>query len=349
MVHKERFGTTKDGETASRFILENSKGMSVEISDFGALVLAIKVPDKNGIKRDVALGFASMEAYYNTAPGFGAYVGRNANRIEGAEVTIEGITYTLDMNSKTNNLHSGYNRSHCKFYQAKTGENQEGSFVELTRMSPDMEQGFPGNLDQKITYTLTEDGALLIDYEMQSDKTTVVNPTNHSYFNLNGHNSGSILEHELEIYTDKVLEINDKMIPTGKILQVEGTPMDFRIAKPIGRDIAADYPILQIAGGYDHNYVFPDDRVLKKVAEAYSKESGIVLETFTDLCGLQLYTANFLHEENGKENAVYEKREAFCLETQFYPNACRMPSAPSPILPAGKVFQSRTIYKFGNR
>lgn len=346
-MRKERFGMTKAGETASRYVLENKKGMSVEISDFGALILAIHVPDKNGVTRDVALGFETLEEYYNTDTGFGAYVGRNANRIAKAEVKIERIIYTLDRNSGTNNLHSGYNRSHCQFYQAKTGETEEGSFVELTRKSPDMEQGFPGNLEQKITYTLTEAGELLIDYEMQSDQTTVVNPTNHSYFNLNGHNSGSVLEHELEIYTDTVQEIDENMIPTGVMITVEGTPMDFRTAKPIGRDIDADYPILKIAGGYDHNYVFPNDRVLKKVARVYSRESGIEMTTLSDLCGLQVYTGNFLQGEQGKEGAVYEKRAGICLETQFYPNACNMPSVPSPILAAGKVFRSRTVYRFG--
>ena len=345
-MKKINFGITKDGELASGYILENSTGMEVEVSDFGALVLAIRILDKHGVVKDVVLGFETLEEYYNTATGFGAYIGRNGNRIEGACVTIEGVEYKLDANNNGNNLHSGNDRSHTKFYQTITGENEEGSFIEFFRTSPHMEQGFPGNLEQKIRYTLTDKNEFVIDYEMVSDKTTVVNPTNHSYFNLSGHNSGTILNHEMEIDSDGFLLTDENLIPTGEIAAVTGTPMDFRQKKTVGKDIPADYLPLKIAGGYDHNYVLPNDGVLKKVAKLYSPESGISMEVYTDLCGLQVYSGNFLKGETGKAGASYQKNSGICFETQFYPNACKEPSFPSSILPAGKVYKSRTIYKF---
>ena len=256
------------------------------------------------------------------------------------------MEYQLDANNNGNNLHSGNDRSHTKFYQAVTGESEEGSFVEFSRVSPHMEQGFPGNLEQKIRYTLTEKNELVMDYEMVSDKTTVVNPTNHSYFNLAGHNSGTILNQEMEIYSDGFLPTDENLIPTGEIADVTGTPMDFREKKLVGKDIHADYLPLKIAGGYDHNYVFKNDGNLKKVAMLYSSETGIRMEVYTDLCGLQVYSGNFLVGEHGKDGAIYNKNSGICFETQFYPNSCKEPAFPSSILPAGKVFRSRTIYKF---
>lgn len=346
-MEKLAFGITKDGEKATKYILKNAAGMEVEVSDFGALILAIRVPDKAAEKRDVALGFDTLEEYYDISTGFGAYVGRNGNRIEGARVTIDGVEYQLDMNDNSNNLHSGNDRSHCKFYQAVTGESEEGSFVELLRTSPHLEQGFPGNLKQKIRYTLTGKNELVIDYEMVSDRTTVVNPTNHSYFNLSGHNSGDILSHEMEIYSEGFLPTDNHLIPTGEIEAVAGTPMDFRTRKPVGKNIQADYLPLKIAGGYDHNYVFENDGVLKPVASLYSPESGISMNVYSDLCGLQVYSGNFLNGVKGKDGAVYERNAGICFETQFYPNSCKEPKFPSSILPAGKVFKSRTIYRFG--
>lgn len=347
MLKQKSFGITKDGEKASRFILENSTGMCVEVSDFGALVLSISFPDRWGNMRDVVLGFENLEDYYNNDTGLGAYIGRNANRIEGANVTIEGVEYVLDANNNGNNLHSGFDRSHYKFYRSKFGENKEGNFVEFSRTSPHMEQGMPGNLKQKIRYMLTEKSEFIIDYEMVSDKTTVVNPTNHSYFNLDGHDSGTILRHEMEIYSDGFLNTDRNSIPTGEIINVTNTPMDFRYRKEIGKDIDSGYLPLIIARGYDHNYVFSNDRKLKKVAKLYASDSGITMAVFSDLCGLQVYSGNFLNEEKGKAGAIYQKRSGICFETQFYPNSCKEPGFPSCILPAGKVFRSRTVYQLG--
>lgn len=346
-MKQKSFGITKDSKKASRFILENNKGMCIEVSDFGALVLSIFVPDKFGNRKDVVLGFENLSDYYNNDVAFGAYIGRNANRIEGANVIIEGQSFVLDVNNNGNNLHSGFDRSHYKFYDSTFGKNEVESFIEFSRTSPHMEQGFPGNVIQKIRYTLTDENEFVIDYEMVSDKTTVINPTNHSYFNLDGHDSGTILKHEMEIYSDKILNIDNDMIPTGEIIDITKTPMDFQGRKEIGADIDCDYLPLTIAGGYDHNYVFLNDRKLKKVAKLYGADSGIAMTVFSDLCGLQVYSANFLNGEIGKNGAVYGKRSGICFETQFYPNSCKEASFPSCILPANEIFKSRTVYQFG--
>ena len=346
-INKAEFGITRNGEKAGRYLITNEAGIEVELSDFGALLLSIRVPDRAGVKRDVVLGYDTLEEYYDNSCGFGAYIGRNGNRIANARVTIEGEEYPLEANDYSNNLHSGNDRSHYKFYRAVIGESGEGSFVELHRVSPHLEQGFPGNLNQKIRYTLTEQNELMIDYEMESDRTTVVNPTNHSYFNLSGHDSGDVLSHELEIYSNGFLLTDEHLLPTGEIASVEGTPMDFRMKKKIGQDIDATYLPLQIAGGYDHNYVFVNDGILKPLARLASPESGIYMETHTDLCGMQVYSGNFLDHQKGKDGVVYQKRAGICFETQFYPNSCNEPKFPSCILEAGKIFRSRTIYKFG--
>ena len=345
-MDKIEFGVTREGDIASKYILKNKAGMELEVSDFGALVLAIRVPDKNKNLRDIVLGFETLDNYYDTATGFGAYVGRNANRIQGANVVIEGENYQLDINDNDNNLHSGFDRSHCKFYQTLHGENAEGAYVEFERISPHMEQGFPGNLEQKIRYTLTENSEFIIDYEMVSDKTTVINPTNHSYFNLNGHDSGDILGHELEIYSEAYLPTDKQLIPTGEIFSVQGTPMDFRLKKAVGRDIDSEYEQLKLAGGYDHNYIFKNDRELKLVAKLYGNDSGIIMSIFSDLCGMQVYSGNFLEGEKGKDGTTYGRRSGICFETQFYPNSCKDKRFPSCMVLAENMFHSRTIYRF---
>ena len=348
MIERVKFGTTKEGTEASIYILENGNGMHVQVSDFGALILTVMISDKNGYIKDITLGFDELEDYYNTDTGFGAYIGRNANRIKNACVVIGGKKYRLDKNDGENNLHSGFTRSHCKMYDARCGKSKEGNYVEFSRISPQYEQGFPGDLEQQIRYTLTENNELIIDYKMIGNETTVVNPTNHTYFNLNGQDSGNILQHQLEIYSDSFLEIDEEFIPTGEILNVENTPMDFRTKKIIGKQI--DYSDIQIsrAKGYDHNYVFANDGKLKKMAKLYSEDSGITMTVYSDLCGMQLYTGNFLDGVVGKGGTRYEEKAGICFETQYYPNACNVDRFPSSILKAGKTYKSRTIYQFAN-
>ena len=346
LIRKEAWGLSREGKEVSKYYLDNEKGLEVVLSDLGAEILNIFVTDKDGKKVDVLLGYDTIEEYYDNSCGFGAYIGRNANRIKGARVTLDGVEYQLEDNNNGNNLHSGSNRSHYQVYEASMGQTQDSCYVEMKRMSPDMEQDLPGNLDQTIRYTLTQAGELILDYIMCSDKTTVINPTNHSYFNLAGHNSGSVENQILEVYAEGFTPTDATLAPTGEIAPVEGTPMDFRTPKKIGQDIRADYEPLKLAGGYDHNYVLKNDGKLHKAARLKSEETGIVMETETDLCGIQIYSANFLDHKRGKGGCFYEKRGGICFETQFYPNACNEPSFPSSVVPAGKTFHSRTLYRF---
>ncbi len=345
-VKESIFGVTKEGKEARRYLLTGRNGMEVEVTNFGACILAIKIPDENGTQRDIMLGYDTLEEYEDNSCGFGAYIGRNANRIGGAKVTLDGVTYELENNNKGNNIHSGSNRSCYQIYEAKYGQDDDSVYVEFQRMSPSMEQGFPGNLDQSIRYTLTARNELKITYHAVSDATTVINLTNHSYFNLGGHDSGDILDHELEIYADAFLLTDATLLPTGEIASVEGTPMDFRSMHTVGERIDDDYAPLRLAGGYDHNYNLPNDGILKKAAWVRSPKTGISMEVWTDLCGMQLYTANFMNHKKGKSGVYYEKCAGICFETQFYPNSCNEPKFPSCVFEAGKPFDSVTIFKF---
>ncbi len=342
-ITKLPFGTTRDGHKASRYILTNKNGLEVELSDFGALILAIRIPLKNG-KRDVVLGYDTLDEYYSNAPGFGAYVGRNGNRIGGAKVTLEGVTYQLEQNDKGNNLHSGEDRSYYKFYRSAVCSGKGGMWVEFSRLSPHLEQGFPGNLQQTIRYTLTDRNELVIEYRMVSDMQTVINPTNHCYFNLAG--QGDILSHCMTVYADHFLPTDDALIPTGEVRSVAGTPFDFRQPHTVGERIDEDYEPLNQAGGYDHNYCLPNDGKQKLAAQLQSPDGAVTLTVTTDLCGMQVYAGNFLCGEKGKNGAVYARRSGICFETQGWPNACNMATFPTTIYPANKEFKSQTSYGF---
>lgn len=339
------WGQTRENQTAHKYRLCNDKGMEVVLSDFGALILSICLP-VNGEKRDVVLGYDTLNEYYSNDAGFGAFVGRNANRIAGAKVTIAGKEYPLEKNDNGNNLHSGANRSYYQFYQAETGMEDTCVWVEFSRVSPHMEQGFPGNLSQKIRYTLTCGNELRIQYHMVSDMDTVINPTNHCYFNLAGQGSGVVTDHTMTVYADSFLPTDDELIPTGKLCQVAGTPFDFRTPKKIGEEIDADYEALTVAGGYDHNFCLNHDGTVKKAAVLESPRGDLTMTTFTDQCGMQVYTGNFLNGCHGKGGAVYGKRSGICFETQFYPNACNEPGFLSSIRPANDPFVSCTVYRF---
>lgn len=350
ITHKQ-FGTTKNGEEATIYTMTNSKGMKVSVTDFGANIVSIIVPDRNGNFADVALGYDDIRGYENNKPGFGSLIGRYANRIAGASFELNGKVYKLQKNEGENTLHGGepgYNRV---MYETEIFEEEDMVSVEFSRLSPDNEQGFPGNLDITVTYSLTENNELVIEYHAVSDKDTIVNLTNHSYFNLAGHNSRTILNHKVWINASKFTPTDNNLVPTGEIRDVEGTPMDFRTLKRIGENINDNYEPLIQAGGYDHNYVLEiNPGEVTKVAELVDEASGRVMEVFTDKPGMQFYTSNMLSPvKYGKDGAEYGLRAGVCFETQHFPNACNIKTFPDSVLRAGQNYNYVTIYKFSTR
>ena len=350
-ITQKPFGKTKSGEDTTLYTVTNSNGMKISYTDFGANIVSIVVPDREGNFADVALGFKNINGYEENNPGFGSFIGRCANRIGGAKFELNGKVYTLEKNERENNLHGGQPGYNKVMYETEVYEEDDMISIDFSRLSPDLEQGFPGNLDITVTYSLTENNELVIEYHAVSDKDTVVNLTNHSYFNLVGHNSGSILDHKVWIKSDQFTPTADDLIPTGEFRDIAGTPMDFRNLKRIGDNIDDDYEPLNQAGGYDHNYVLniSHDEV-EKVAELVDEGSGRVMEVFTDTPGLQFYTSNMLTPvEDGKDGAAYGKRAGVCFETQYFPNACNTKTFPSSILKAGEEYDFVTIYKFLSR
>lgn len=325
----------------TKSILRNSKGMEVEILNFGGIVSSIKVPDNKGKNADVVLGFDTPEEYQQKSshPYFGALIGRYGNRIAKGKFTLNGKTYTLAVNNGPNHLHGGLKGFDKVFWDVK--EMEKGKSLKLNYVSPDGEEGYPGTLKVEVTYTLTEENELKIDYLATTDAATPLNLTNHSYFNLSGDQTKTILDHVLTIDADKFTAVDKDLIPTGKLESVSG-PMDFRTPKTIGKDIA------KVEGGYDHNYVLKDSsHNLKKVATLSEPTSGRKMEVFTTQPGIQLYTGNFLDGKlSGKNQIGYAKNAALCLETQHFPDSPNQPSFPTTILQKGETYKESTIYKF---
>lgn len=346
-VEIKEFGRTKDGVMAHLTILKNSQGMEVHLSDFGALIQKVFVPTKDGKFVDVVLGHDEIEGYFNNDIALGGFVGRNANRIAGAKVVIDGVEYKLDKNNGENNLHSGFTRSSYMMFETEVSHDEDLASVRFYRTFPSLEQGFPGNADISVVYSLNENNELIIHYYGLSDEKTVMNLTNHSYFNLNGQGSGAVHSHRLFIDADEFTPADETMIPTGEFRSVANTPMDFRVEKEIGKEIESDYEPLVLAGGYDHNFVLKTGTdESKAVARLTGDKTGIVMEVFTDMPGMQLYTGNFLDGRVGKEGAVYEKRSGVCFETQFFPNACNEARFRSSVIDAGEEYKSYTVFKF---
>lgn len=325
----------------------NKNGMCLEVSDYGATLVSLMIPGKDGALTDVVLGYDDVMDYWNTGGYLGATVGRNCNRNGGANVTIQEKQYELPKNENgKNNLHSGPDGYDRKVWDYELDE--ENLSIRFSRLSPDMEQGYPGNFEISVTYTLTQDNAVKIEYHGVCDHDTVANMTNHSYFNLAGQGKGTIENHEVWIDADGFTVIDAESIPTGEIRPVENTPFDFRQRKRIGAEIGADDEQLILAGGYDHNFALnKKEGEMKKVAEVFEPESGRTMEVFTTCVGVQFYTGNFITEgSNGKEDTIYQKRYGLCLETQFFPDAVHHENFQSPILKAGEPYDSTTIYKF---
>ena len=331
MITKKYFDNF-DGKDIYAYTI--SDGIDVTVCTLGATVLELKVPDKNGEFVDVALGMTTARDVIEKGDYMGAVVGRCANRIANGQFTLNGRNYNLATNNGKAHLHGGNVGFNCKVYEATV----EGNSLILTTTSPDGDEGYPGNLALTVKYTV-EGKALKIEYFAQADKDTLFNPTDHTYFNLNGESDGSILDNVVQIYADKYLQIDEDLIPT-VFASVEGTLFDFREAKPIGKDITSNDIQLKIASGYDHSFCLNGTHA----ARAYSPKTGIVLDVFTDMRGMQLYSGNFLCGNVGK--SVYNKRSGFCLETQFHPNAINRNDCDKPILKAGQNFYSHTTYKF---
>ncbi len=343
----EKFGITKKGEEVLKYTLENANGMKMSVLNLGATIVSLEVADKNGNPCDVVLGYDTVSDYQNNTCYFGAVIGRNSNRIKDGRCTIDGVNYQLEQNDNENNLHSGSNGFHDAIWTAEVADNRNDS-ITFSYYSRDGEQGFPGNMDVLVTYTLTSENELVLDYKATTDKTTVANLTNHAYFNLNGHDSGSIENQQMQIESSHFTPVVDqKAIPTGVIEAVENTPMDFRVAKNIGADIDAEFEQIKFGGGYDHNYVLDRNRAgMILAATATALERGIEMKVYTDCLGIQLYTGNFITEQKGKNGVTYGFRHGFCLETQYFPNAVNETNFATPTLSPNETYQTQTKYSF---
>jgi aldose 1-epimerase len=343
-VEKKDFGKTADGTAVDLYTLTNSNGMKAKITTYGGIVTELHAPDRDGKLADVVLGFDDLKSYLAGHPHFGAIAGRVANRIAKGKFTLDGKEYKLFVNNGPNSLHGGKVGFDKKVWKAEPFEGKDGVGVKMTYTSPDGEEGYPGTLTTTMTYTLTDKNELRIDYHATTDKPTIVNLTNHSYFNLAGHGSGDILGHEMTIEADKYTPTDDTLIPTGEIAPVKGTPLDFTTSHTIGERAGQ---IKKSIGGYDHNYVLNSGGgKLALAARAYEPKSGRVMETYTTEPGVQLYTANFLGDTKGKGGAVYKKHAGFCLETQHFPDSINQPNFPSVVLRPGKTYETTTVYKF---
>lgn len=337
------FGAVRCGREAALYTLRNRRGMELAVTDFGAVLVALRVPDGTGRPVDVVLGYDSAAGYEAGGYFFGAIVGRCANRIGGAAFSLNGRDYHLARNDGGNSLHSGPDCYHLRFWDVvETGE----CHITLALHSPDGDQGYPAAVDIRVTYTLTEENGVRIHYEAVPQGDTLINLTNHSYFNLNGHGGGPITGHRLWLDAAHFTPADAASIPTGELLPVEGTPMDFRQEKAVGRDIGADYRPLVLGSGYDHNWCLVSDGTLRKFARLTGERSGITMEMYTDRPGVQVYTANFVAGEPGKDGAVYDRRHGICFETQCYPDAIHHDGFPSPVCRGGTVWRSTTEYRF---
>jgi aldose 1-epimerase len=342
------YGKTKEGQVVHCYTLKNSKGMTAEIINYGAILTSLFVADKEGNFDDVVLGYDSLEGYFENPAFLGSTIGRYANRIKNAAFELDGVEYALTKSEGENQLHGGLTGFHKVLWEVANVNDTDNPSIELTYLSKDGEEGYPGNLKVKVKYTVTENNELKIDYDAVSDKDTVINLTNHSYFNLAGHASGTVLDHKVMINADRFTVIDSNSIPTGELRDVKGTPMDLTTPVKLSEGINEEYEQLIVAKGYDHNWCLnANGNLLEKSAEVTEDKTGRVMEVYTTMPGVQLYSGNYLDGSIiGKDKAVYNKRNALCLETQFYPNSMNVPSFPSPVFREGEDYKHTTIYKF---
>jgi aldose 1-epimerase len=346
-VNKQQFGKAPDQIPVELYTLTSPQGLEAGIMTYGGIIVTLKVPDKSGKAADVVLGFDRLDGYLEKSPYFGAIIGRYGNRIGQGRFTLDGVEYKLARNNGENSLHGGLRGFDKVVWQVR---NAGADFLELVYLSRDGEEGYPGNLNVTVRYALAG-GELKIDYSAFTDRTTVLNLTNHSYFNLAGEGQGDILNHQLTVNADRFTPVDNGLIPTGELRAVEGTPFDFRKPAAIGARIGADDEQIRLGGGYDHNFVLNRSGDSPSLAAtAYEPRSGRVLQVLTTEPGMQLYTGNFLDGTiQGKGGHVYPRRSAFCLETQHFPDSPSKPEFPSTALKPGRSYRSTTVLKFSTQ
>lgn len=350
-IKKQPFGKTPEGSAADLYTLTNNKGMQAAITNFGGIVVQLRVPDRKGNLADVVLGYDDLDGYIHDKAYLGALIGRYGNRIAQGKFTLGGKAYTLARNNGENTLHGGLKGFNQALWRAKELPSKNGPALQLEYLSKDGEEGFPGNLSVKVIYTLTDDNELKIEYSATTDKETVVNLTNHSYFNLAGAGNGDILQHQVMLRADKFTPVSESLIPTGELRGVQGTPMDFRTPTAVGARIEQDDQQLKYGRGYDHNWVLESggSKTPTLAATVFEPGTGRVLEVWTTEPGVQFYTGNFLDGAKGKSGKVYQRRYALCLETQHFPDSPNQPTFPSTVLKPGQRYHTVTIYKFSAR
>ncbi|HSG09788.1 MAG TPA: aldose epimerase family protein [Longimicrobiales bacterium] len=346
------FGTTPAGEPVELFTLTNAKGIEIRAISYGGIILSLKAPDRNGVLEDVVLGYDNLDGYLEDTPYFGALIGRYGNRIADARFSLDGATFELDANDGANSLHGGFRGFDKQVWEGSPTTTSEGAGVVFTRVSPDGEGGYPGNLRVQVSYTLTDADELVVDYLATTDRATPINLTQHSYFNLAGHGNGDILGHRLTLAASRFTPVDETLIPTGESAPVEGTPFDFRSPHAIGERIAVEDLQIGFGGGYDHNFVLDREGAaegeLVLAARVEEPSSGRVMEIRTTEPGVQFYSGNFLDGTlTGKSGHVYGHRAGFCLETQHFPDSPNHPGFPSTILRPDSEYRSRTVFSFG--
>lgn len=343
-VRKEVFGTHQ-GKEVYLFTLTNKAGNVIRITNFGAKINWIEIPDRNGKKDNITFGYDTFEETVKGDMSFGSIVGRYANRIADGKFTLDGVEYTLPANNGPNTLHGGPAGWHSVVWDSEVLKNSEAPAVKLTYHSPDMEMGFPGNVDVELVYTWTDNNEIVMDYKCTTDKRTVVNVTNHAYFNFHGAGNGDILDHEVTLKATAFTPVDSVMIPTGEIRPVAGTPFDFTTPHTIGERIGEEYDQLILGKGYDHNYILDNREEVDVVV--YDPDSGRMLEVITDQPGMQLYTGNFLDGTKiGHGGKAFNFRSGFCLESGHYPDSPNHPDFPTTVLDPGNTLVTQTIYRF---
>ncbi len=350
-VIAKQFGKLSDGKEVTLYTLRNKSGATVTITNLGAALVSINVPDRKGVLGDVILGHDDAQGYVQDNSYLGFIVGRYGNRIGKGKFSLNGKEYQLDINDGENHLHGGKDGFHRKLWKATVNENSAIASITMRYFSPDGEQGYPGNVTLDVTYRWNDNNQLMIEYVGTTDEPTILNPTSHGYFNLTGNPKNTILDHELMIVADRYTPVGAGLITTGKLESVEGTPLDFRLSKKIGARINESFEQLQLGKGYDHNWVLNTyDKTVRLAATVYDPQSGRFMEVFTDQPGLQFYSGNFLNGSlTGKEGIAYQYRTALCLEAQHFPDSPNKPGFPSVVVKPGDMYRQTTVYQFSTK